>query len=434
MTPGPSFPHARHYGRLAAGFLALAVYGSLVPLDFRPLPATEAVARYRAAWQVPIRVESRSDWLSNILLFVPLGFLLAGTLAVDRPRRAALAALVAVPAASAALSAAIEFAQVYFPSRTVSPRDVVAETIGGAIGAAAWLMIGPAMTARARAGGLDGSGRAAWALPAYLLAMVLAHAIPLDITISPGELWGKVKAGMVAPIPFVAFAKDPAGAARRSADEAVSFLIAGLIASRASGRRRRGPWSIAATGLALAASVEALQFFVASRRSDATDVVVGALAFAAGWASGRAIPAAAADLERPSMARPALVAGWLALAACSAWSPFDFEADPGAWLARARSVDLMPFADYHRGSAWVLADQLFRKAALFFPLGMVAGPGRRGVLLAASGLAILLEAGQLGLPGREPGVTDVLVEVGGAWAGRFCAGGRTDPNCAGGLL
>ena len=419
MTPRPSLPIARHYGWFAAGFLALAVYGSLVPLDFRPLPAAEAVARYRAAWRVPILVESRSDWLSNILLFLPLGFLLAGTLAVDRPRWAALEALVAVPAASAALSAAIEFAQVYFPSRTVSSRDVVAETIGGVIGAATWLMIGPGMTARARAGGLDGSGRAAWALPAYLLAMVLAHAIPLDITISPGELWGKVKAGMVAPIPFVGFAKDPAGAARRSADEAVSFLVAGLIAGRAAAWKSRSPWVAWAVGLVLASSIELLQFFVATRRCDATDLVVGTLAFLAGWLAGQATWNSA-DRRGDGRVRLAFLAGWLGILACSSWTPFDFNWDLGACLDKVRSIDFLPFADVLQGSPWVLADQVFLKLSLFFAFGLLLGGGWRTLVVAAL-IAATVEAVQVTLPGRVPSLSDLILEAGGAWLGQLAS-------------
>jgi VanZ family protein len=414
-----AFPTTRHYGWLALGFLAFAVYGSLVPLDCRPLAIGEAIDRYRAAWQVPIRVESRSDWLSNILLFIPLGFLVSGWLAVDRPRRAILAAVLAVPAASVMASAAIEFAQVYFPSRTVSPRDVVAETVGGAIGGALWLAAGPWLTRRARARASNGGGLAAWLLPAYLLALILSHVMPLDITISPGELYHKYKEGMICPVPFSAAARGFVEFERRIVDEAASFLVVGLFLGRSDPWRARGPWSLLSLGLVLAGTIEALQLFIASRRCDSTDVIVGGLAVLGGWAAGRAtLPTAARQ------ARLACFAGWLGLVAFSSWFPFDFVADPRFWLDKASKVTALPFADYYHGSVWNAADQIFRKAVLFFPLGMVSDRGWRGTLLAASGLAILFEVGQLGLPGREPSVTDVLIEIGGAWAGLSLGGLR----------
>jgi VanZ family protein len=316
-------------------------------------------------------------------------------------------------------SAAIEFAQVYFPSRTVSPRDVVAETVGGAIGGALWLAAGPWLTRRARARASIGGGLAAWLLPAYLLALILSHVMPLDITISPSDIYHKYRDGMICLMPFSAAARGFSEFERRIVDEAASFLIVGLFLGRSDPWRARGPWSLLSLGLVLAGTIEALQLFIASRRCDSTDVIVGGLAVLGGWAAGRAtLPTAA------HQARLACFAGWLGLVAFSSWFPFDFVADPRFWLDKASKVTALPFADYYHGSVWNAADQIFRKAVLFFPLGMVSDRGWRGTLLAASGLAILFEVGQLGLPGREPSVTDVLIEIGGAWAGLSLGGLR----------
>ena len=440
MTTNPSrlgsateFPAARHYGWFALGFLAFAVYGSLVPFDFRPVPLSEAFSRYRAAWLIPVRVVSRSDWLSNILLFIPAGFLLSGWLAVDRPRRSLLVAACVIPLVSVALSSAIEFAQVYFPTRTVSLRDVVAETIGGSLGGCLWLAFGRRLTAKARARADGGSSRAAWLLPAYLLALLLSRVMPLDLTISPGELHGKYKAGMIAVRPFAALASNPVAAVGRLADEASSFLVAGLLLGRAAGLRPSGGRLVFAFGLAIAGSVEVAQLFVASRRFDSTDVIVGSLAVLGGWAAARAT-LGEPDPRRTGRARLALLVGWLGLAVASSWSPFDFEVAPKNWSSKASAISPLPFVDYYRGSVWVAADQIFRKATLFFPLGMVLGRGPRVTFLAATGLAIFLEFGQFALPARVPSLTDVVVEMGGAWAGLLCAGRRLPGDGVGGVL
>jgi VanZ family protein len=418
-----SFPTSRHYGWLALGFLAFAVYGSLVPLDFRPLAIGDASARYWAAWQVPIRVESRSDWLSNILLFIPLGFLLTGWIAVDRPRHALAVAVLAIPAASAVLSAAIEFAQVYFPSRTISSRDVVAETIGGAIGGVAWLAAGPWLTGLARAGAKGVGGRAVWLLPAYFLALILAHVMPLDITISPVELYHKYKAGMIQPIPFASGGSGLAELSKRAVDEASGFLVVGLLMGRAMGWRSWNSRAVLVRGLGIAGSVEVLQLFVASRRFDATDVVVGALAVLGGWVAARATPGSP-ESRITGHARFLCLVGWLGLVVVSSWSPFDFGPDVRSWRTKTLAIAPLPFSDYYFGSVWNAAGQIFQKATLFFPLGMLTGRGRWETLLTASGLAVVFEAGQVALPGRQPSVTDALVEVGGAWFGHFCVGPR----------
>jgi VanZ family protein len=89
-------------------------------------------------------------------------------------------------------------------------------------------------------------------------------------------------------------------------------------------------------------------------------------------------------------------------------------------VTKASALIAFPFSDYYQGSVWNAADQIFRKAVLFFPIGMVSGRTRWVSPLSLAGLAILLEVGQFGLPGRMPSVTDLLVEGGGAWAGYLC--------------
>lgn len=76
-----------------------------------------------------------SGWIefaANVLLFVPLGLLL--TLLFRRPWIGVVVSLAA--------SVAVELAQLVVPSRQASLRDVVANALGAAIGAAiAWLLV-----------------------------------------------------------------------------------------------------------------------------------------------------------------------------------------------------------------------------------------------------------------------------------------------------
>src|SRR5262249_9003817 len=153
MTDAPdvlSTPR-RHLGAgtfalLTLGFLFFAVYGSLVPFHFRPLNWEETLARWHEVLAQPLGVESRIDFVSNVLLFIPLGFLMAGTCSVDRPRVVSVLAVLLVIPVCAALSASIEFAQLWFPPRVSSVNDIFAETIGGAAGALLWAAAGQRMT------------------------------------------------------------------------------------------------------------------------------------------------------------------------------------------------------------------------------------------------------------------------------------------------
>lgn len=72
------------------------------------------------------------EFVANILMFAPLGFLL--TLLFRHPWYGVVLALV--------LSAGAEIAQIVIPSRQPSFRDILANALGAAVGAAlAWLIV-----------------------------------------------------------------------------------------------------------------------------------------------------------------------------------------------------------------------------------------------------------------------------------------------------
>ncbi|MDP3221141.1 MAG: VanZ family protein, partial [Deltaproteobacteria bacterium] len=134
----PSFPLRGLLWLGALAYTVFVIYGSLVPLDFRALPWGEAVSRFSAIPFLDLGIGSRADWMANLLLFIPLTFLWMGVLtAGSSTLRTRLVMLVLIPAA-AALSVGIEFTQLFFPQRTVSQNDILAETLGGLIGVLVW--------------------------------------------------------------------------------------------------------------------------------------------------------------------------------------------------------------------------------------------------------------------------------------------------------
>lgn len=80
--------------------------------------------------------------VANVVMFVPLGLLLASSARVPRPWLAVTAGL--------ALSAAIETTQIALPGRYPTLQDVVANTAGAALGAAAVVATRAARARRAR--------------------------------------------------------------------------------------------------------------------------------------------------------------------------------------------------------------------------------------------------------------------------------------------
>jgi VanZ family protein len=127
---------------LAVTYGIAVVYGSLLPLDFVAQPLDRILPLYLQSASVAPRW-SITDVLVNVVLFVPLAFLaFACPRLRDEPIGAFVKAILVV-AMCALLAAGVEFAQLYFPPRYSSLRDLLANAIGGAIGVALAAWFGP---------------------------------------------------------------------------------------------------------------------------------------------------------------------------------------------------------------------------------------------------------------------------------------------------
>jgi glycopeptide antibiotics resistance protein len=410
-NPGRSPPAARHYGYLALGYLLFVIYGSLAPLHFQPIPFEEALRRAHEAFSAPIRLESRSDWAANILLFIPLAFLFMGALTVDRGPLARLTAAVLVLAGGVLLSSAIEFTQLYFPPRVTSLNDVAAESTGAAAGIVLWLCVGQRSTLRLRRSGVGriGSGAAAQLLVLYFLYVVFCRTLPLDLTLSPVEVYHKYRDGLVVAVPFTGRLDAPLMKVHKALTNFAYFLPLGWLLSRLPSliRRQAGWVRILGLGVLLAGCVESMRLFVLSRSCDSTNVLTGTLAVVVGWRVGRGVGGAIQGV---------LLLLWIAVLCYLHWHPFDFHPGLAEAMKRLHEVIWLPFEDYRQGEYLNSFGQILEKPLLFAPLGgVLAAPwgGRRLHLFAAvaisAAIAIVLEAGQLGLPTRYASITDVLL-------------------------
>jgi peptidoglycan/LPS O-acetylase OafA/YrhL len=263
----------------AVAFTVFAIYGSLAPFHFRPLAWHTALERFREVASAHVGIGSRGDCVANILLFVPLAFLWLGTLTAGRSRWAAVAGSVVLIPLLAGLSATIEFAQLWFPPRVSSPSDIVANTAGGAAGVGLWLLFGPA-TVRRLQSVRRLSGPLEWLLAAYLAGLVLYSVVPLDITIRPGELYEKLKAGRVLVVPFTRhYGSTVEAVFHLGASTLLAVPVGALAALWLRGRSKAGsPFAAPCLlGVALMASIEATQVLVYSQNADMTDLVLGSL-------------------------------------------------------------------------------------------------------------------------------------------------------------
>lgn len=275
------------YGLLTTGFVAFVVYGSLVPLHFEPLTSAEVAARARAVCAQPIRVESLSDWFTNVVLFVPLGFLLMGAVCVDRPRRLVAAAFLVLIFAPL-LSAGVEFSQLFFPPRVASLNDVTAESSGAVLGIALWLAGGQGWTrwVRRRWDLLIGGGWAVRVLFVYFVILLVTHTLPLDLTLHPVELYHKYRDERIHLLPFALGELTPLQLLAKEGWNFLYFLPFGLLLPHLHGPEWRlwESWRrVLVVGLIVAGGIEFAQLFVLSRNTESTDVITGTLAILGGW-------------------------------------------------------------------------------------------------------------------------------------------------------
>ncbi|MCR5866242.1 VanZ family protein [Aquincola sp. J276] len=425
-------PHAASLRRLVTtallAYLAFVIYGSLVPLRLQPLPLDEALARFASTPMLNLGLASRADLVANLLLFMPLAFLLRERLVGARRGALAMLGSLLIWLGCAALAVGIEFTQVFFPARTVSLNDITAE----AAGAAGGLMVHALYGTRLRHWAL-GWWQAEGARPlagrilrGYLVLLVLFAVMPLDLTVSPVELYHKYQEGRIDLLPFTDLAADPAQALYDMAVDVLLWAPVGLLwrlAGRSTGQA-------VLRGVMVAMVLELLQLFVFSRVTSTTDVITGGLGCGLG-AMLAARPGAGAVSRR---AWPLWLLLWVAGALAVFWYPFDFGLAGTSLAARWNEALRVPFATYYAGSEFQALNELLRKSLVFLPGGLLwagwaaqqagASPARRqawhriGALLAVL-LALVVEGGQLALPGKVADFTDALLEAAGAWVGIF---------------
>lgn len=424
----------RWYAVLAIAYAAFVTYGMLVPLEFHYVPLTEAIERYLKAPFLRMGLYQRADWVANGLLFVPLTFLAMGALtrAAMRSGQGTLGLFVA--AGAIALAFVTEFLQIYFPPRTVSLNDILAECIGGAAGVIAWLCAGRlASRWAARLRATASPRRLAVAiLTGYAAALVFYQLMPFDFVLSGKELTTKFIEGKVHLVPFSDLGRMsvPRMTLTTAALLPCGYLLALLI------RHRRRTVLATALGLLTAMVLENLDLFIYSRAATATDVFLGAAGAAAGaWIADYVGPPARRRLPCPralaGLAAGAAAIASVVLAACvvkSRWDPYDFRW-PAEGLGRHLWASLhVPFYAQYFNTEFGALTQLMGVSGSMFLLGLLlAGSlydwrrGRSVAMLAAGAFGAVVDAGRLLLPSRVFDATTLAFAVAGAVAGAaFC--------------
>lgn len=359
---------------LLAVIAFLIAYGSLYPFSFAAVGDAGPLELLR---RLSFARTTRSDIAANVLLYLPFGACLTWLLAT---RLGGLLAAVAATLAAAALSFAIEFAQLYETRRVASLADLAYNTIGAFAGA--WIAIAIAATHRR----LHGTA----------LAGLLRHPVATALLLS----WIGYRLAPFAPVPdpgkwIGSFAPLAGGGwldPGAMLPHALAWLVIVPIAERLAPGR-----TLALVGAAMAVVLAGRILFAGLALEPAEIAGMGA-ALALAWPLLRLPAERAASL---------LAAALIVLIAIQGLAPFDFQ------LAQDRFA-LLPFGEsltqYRATNLTDMFLRCFTDGALVWLLAL-SGLSVFAATALGAGLVFSIELLQTWLPGHTAEITDPLLAI-----------------------
>ncbi len=351
------------------------------------------------------------DVVANVMLGVPVGFLLVTGGLVGRSIVARAAAAVVI---AGVFAAAVEVGQLLAPSRTASALDVAAQAAGALAGAVAAHVMRPlARSASERRVVGHLRRRPAWIAAGVLALALAADALyPFALTLDVSTVRAGIKQAVRAPLASVAqrFWADLVVEKVIAYGALALFVRAALATTPAAGLLA---W-LAAT--AVAGGLEVAKLLVAGRAPSPGGFLIaaaGALAgvAVAGWGARRwpgGLPGARVFA--------AAAAGLLAF---QELTPFDFTSSGAAIAAKAARVEWWPFAAYYGADLHKALFDVGKKLVMGAFLGAsLAGARVRAPVGWTLAWAAGLEAAQVFQVSHLPAITDVAAITAGAAAGR----------------
>lgn len=421
----------RLLGGVATLYLVFIFYGSWVPLHFVPLRFGEALQTFAALPFSEQAIESATDWATNFLLLIPLVFLWAQIFLPEQHGLSKLIYRLLIIGMGVAVAFSLEFSQLYFPPRTVSQKDILALSTGAIFGGFAQQQWGDSVelwlstlwqSAR-------GQTRLIQLLHVYLLVFFVFGVFPLDLTISLVEIYHKWGEGRVVLVPFSGLKGGAVDNIYETATDLLVWVPVGLLLAL---DRKLSLISVAGIAWFVAGIIEVAQLFVYSRVTDVTDVLLAGFGAAIGaWLAGKGSVTIRIFSAIGAVQIFSIWTVWAILVCCVFWYPFNFQTEgvniENAWFALTRT----PFLILFEGSELNAINEILRKIAFFIPGGVIwcfgiAAFRKKYInknryipifVFAHVFVALVVETGQLFIPGKFADVTDVLLETAGAQIG-----------------
>ena len=410
------------------------IYGSLVPLNYQDFPFEDALLSFQAIRYLDLGAASRADWIANILLYIPLTFSLAATFTnKTKPFALTLTISTLILAFSISLAVIIEFYQQFFPPRTVSQNDLIAESLGSIIGLVLWLSYGKHLT-KLYQHILQGGKNALFASAIlYALAYLALSFFPYDFVTSFQELQDKLNKGSDA-----FFISNSCGGfiqcSSRLTTETILALPLGIFFSVFLKWHPKRLTAVIIIGFLIGLVIEGIQLFVISGIAQGISIITRII----GMILGEKIYSRAKQLQDPLGFLNALnlkkyllilVLPYLfILASLNGWSISENAFNPDI-SGSFNNINWLPFYYHYYTTEAVALTSLLSIFAMYFPIGISLWlwkfnqkSSQIGSLtsgLYASGLCFLMEAGKLFFILKHPDPTNLIISFVSAASGYY---------------
>ena len=414
-------------------YASLIVYASTIigvaGPNYVPIPWSEALMHFIHMPFVAHGSTQRSDWMGNLILMVPLGFLMAGWFQPGRglsehdDRRSSVPAAIAALILCGGFILAVKYAQIFFPPRTVTLNYVIAQGLGAGMGIVLFSVLrSPLAHLSVGAGRLEGLRVALWIYAGLLIVFML---MPLDFALNAEDVAAQAER---IPDTFTALGDESRPLSVRLAMLLASCLatapIGALLTLTEHGRLYvgRSTGTVAWIGFVAMLGVYALSLMVLSASPSLPAVAVRTLGIAFGaWCMHALVRQDPTQLryllgDLVPWAAPAFLLILLAVNGLLSldWNP------PGA-TAGDYGYMMLPLYNYYIVSKAQAAKSIMAHVVMYAPLGIMvwlrakhggaAIAGILGVVLCA-----MVEGARSLRPGLVPDINAVPLAGISGWA------------------
>lgn len=404
-------------------YIAFVVYGSLVPLDFQPHAWDQAWSLFQNIRLLDIGAQGRADWVANGVLYMPVGFLTVTLLVRYRTHPTLALAFFSTLLFSVLLAVTVEFAQLFFPPRTVSLNDVIAECVGSILGAFSALRWSDRFRSLLATLAGNSDRLLAQLLKVYAIGYVAFGLFPYDFLVTATELSWKFHSDRwgwwAATAPMNA---NSAISLTKLLTEALAVVPLGWMLGQLTARQPIGsPTRAFIVGAVLGLCVEVAQFFIVSGVTQGISVLTRGFGMAAGyllWRNRAQLQPShlASVLRRYRLPTSALYL--LLVAAVNGWFEYHWRGFDAAMYA-LDGVHFLPFYYHYYTTEQAALLSLASVCLLYAPIGVLTWAtwfSPTLALLLATLTAGLMETSKLFLQDQHPDPTNLLLAGFAAWA------------------